>query len=199
VPFAEIDKVARGEDLACVWRKGHDQIAAQIPASARNAPVLLMLLSEWTEQHRVPAAPEPAIAAEAPAGMSHLGCVCFLRYSWSGGVVGFHEQGLSCGQGVGLLEIADAEVTELTYRADHLSSRNSFGGAHFSLTCVTPQGKIRYWARVTHVDEGVVKVRDQIARAMAGRMLRELQAGRAVAWTGILRLLPTGGARGGSS
>jgi hypothetical protein len=81
VPFAEIDKVGQFDDRLCIWRRGSDEPVARIDPASKNAPILSMLLNEWTthQQEKSIAEIRPDRTAEPADDPSKLGRLLFER------------------------------------------------------------------------------------------------------------------------
>ena len=103
-----------------------------------------------------------------------------------------YESGLTRRRGRDELRLLYDEIAEFTYAATRMFYKGAYTGTQLSLTFRAPRGTIRYAAKVQNMDADLDELRDHIAKMIAKRMLGELQAGRAVPWTGDVVFLPQG-------
>ncbi len=83
VSFSDLETVGLFSGKWCLWRKGQDEPFARIDPGSRNAPILAVLVGEWTshkeEAAKAGAGPNGDSPPQSPAGAG-LGRVLFERH-----------------------------------------------------------------------------------------------------------------------
>ena len=132
------------------------------------------------------AAPLGVVLLAAAVVSLLLGMVCG-RYRFR-----CHELGLVRRRAGREIRLRYDEITELTYSAKRIFYKGSYVGTRLNLTFRAPQAAIVYSAKVQNMDADLDELRDNVARAIADRMLSELRCGRVVQWLSDVALLPQG-------
>jgi hypothetical protein len=104
-----------------------------------------------------------------------------------------HERGLHRNINGKITEMRYEEIRSFTYTA----TRHYYNGAYTG-TIVTMQfddhdgGTTKYTANFKNADDELDNLRDHVSRVMAGTMLKKLEAGQDVPWTGEMTFEPDG-------
>lgn len=102
------------------------------------------------------------------------------------------ERGLRSWSLTGWRELPYERVEEFCYEAVRHFVDGAYSGTQFALRFRSHTTKIAFHVRLKHRDEDIETLRDHVARVLAGRMARRLNAGKAVRWTPRLALQPDG-------
>lgn len=124
--------------------------------------------------------------------MAGFPALVYAAWGWFHFIFRCHERGLYRKWGRRELRIPYTDITQFTYSATRHFHNGAYAGTQFSMKCVAPQGSVGYSAMLNTPDEELDKLRDHIAKVIAGRMFAQLKEGRPVAWTADMSFLPQG-------
>lgn len=117
----------------------------------------------------------------------------FFAWTRMPGIFRCHEFGVSRTRWRGKDELRHEDVQSFKYSAVRTFVKGSYAGTRLVLQFEGRDGKkVTYGATVQKLDDSLEKLRDKVARIIAGRLAQAHAAGREVPWTPNLRFLSTG-------